>query len=90
MEVWREELYANELYHYGVKGMKWRHRKTPEKPENTNEKRGNKPRHSSYDHRFTTGRKYYKPNRGNKKPIYKLAESLRNKGKQVVAKLFKI
>ena len=27
METWREELYANELYHYGVKGMKWRFRK---------------------------------------------------------------
>ena len=27
METWREELYANELYHYGVKGMKWRHHK---------------------------------------------------------------
>ena len=29
MESWREELYANELYHYGVKGMKWHHRKSP-------------------------------------------------------------
>ena len=29
METWREELYANELYHYGVKGMKWHHRKSP-------------------------------------------------------------
>lgn len=27
MEAWREELYANELYHYGVKGMKWRFHK---------------------------------------------------------------
>ena len=27
METWRKELYANELYHYGVKGMKWRFRK---------------------------------------------------------------
>lgn len=27
MESWREELYANELYHYGVKGMKWRFHK---------------------------------------------------------------
>ena len=27
METWREELYANELYHYGVKGMKWHVRK---------------------------------------------------------------
>lgn len=23
MEEWRKQLYANELYHYGVKGMKW-------------------------------------------------------------------
>lgn len=23
METWRYELYANELYHHGVKGMKW-------------------------------------------------------------------
>lgn len=23
MEVWREELYDNELYHFGIKGMKW-------------------------------------------------------------------
>lgn len=23
MEHWREELYTNELYHHGVKGMKW-------------------------------------------------------------------
>lgn len=27
METWRKELYANELYHYGVKGMKWRFHK---------------------------------------------------------------
>lgn len=27
MEPWREELYHSELYHYGVKGMKWKNRK---------------------------------------------------------------
>jgi len=27
MESWRQELYDNTLYHYGVKGMRWRHHK---------------------------------------------------------------
>ena len=27
MESWREELYASELFHFGVKGMRWRKRK---------------------------------------------------------------
>lgn len=30
MESWRQELYDNTLYHYGVKGMKWRHHKPRE------------------------------------------------------------
>lgn len=39
MEAWREELYAGELYHYGVKGMKWRHRKKYDVSDNRNEKK---------------------------------------------------
>lgn len=64
MEVWREELYANELYHYGVKGMKWRHRKTPD---NLNDKKEYKPLHAVnrweqyYDKRiYGTRHKYNK------------------------------
>ena len=30
MESWRQELYDNTIYHYGVKGMKWRHHKPRE------------------------------------------------------------
>ena len=32
MEAWREELYANELYHHGIKGQQWGERNGPPYP----------------------------------------------------------
>ena len=32
MEAWREELYANELWHHGIKGQQWGERNGPPYP----------------------------------------------------------